>query len=110
MKKIESMKREHFKQYLEKILANLDLFKIFKKTERENCILWIRTSYKRVIPLLKYYDILLEFKEVIFGNKKNLEKNIERICKIFNCKGRNLYFYEDNNYVINRLKDLKLNV
>lgn len=108
--KIESMKQEYFKQHLEKTSANLDLFKILKKTERENCILWTSASYKRVIPLLEYYDILLEFKEIIYSDKKNLEKDIERICKIFSCKKENLYFYEDSDDVINRLKDLKLNI
>nr|WP_241634558.1 HAD hydrolase-like protein [Fusobacterium gastrosuis] len=108
--KIIKIKQQYFKENLEKIELNIELLNKLKDLEEEKCILWTSADKERAISILKYYGILGKFKNKLFSKKNNIKKDIDKICQIFKCKKEELYFYEDDINIINKLKILNLKI
>ena len=104
------IKQEYFKNNLHKTAPNNILLKSLTMQKKEDCMLWTSANSDRVMEILKFYDIEKEFIGVIFGNKQNIDLELEKIYKILKCKLEQITFYEDNKEVIRKLLELGANV
>lgn len=108
--RIVNLKRYYFINNLHITKGNDLLIKMLKSKSKSNCILWTSAERIRVKAILEYYNINKLFKNIFFSSKTNIIYDLNKICKLHNCKSEQLVFYEDNLDVIRQLEKLDLKV
>jgi phosphoglycolate phosphatase-like HAD superfamily hydrolase len=108
--KIIELKQKYFMNNLERTIPNRSLLQVLETKSAESCILWTGADEARVLAILEYYKICNAFKKVLFSNKVKVIQDIEKICELLECGFEHLIFYEDNQRVVQDLRQLKLNV
>ena len=104
------LKQEFFLKNLALIKPNEYTIQFLRLQKYENCILWTSADLNRVIAILEYYKIKDNFLEIIQSKKCNIEDDIRIICEIFDCKEDCLIFLEDNDIIVQKLKEHNLTV
>ena len=107
---IIELKQKHFVNNLKVTSPNTSLVQFLEVQNVELCMLWTSADETRVSAILEYYKISNAFKNVMFSNKAEVIKDIEKIRELLECGFENLIFYEDNQRVIQDLQQLNLNV
>lgn len=112
LQKIEliSLKQSYFKSNISYTVPNLKLISLLQSKEQSCCLLWTSADKERAECLLKYYEIQNSFISILYSDKKRVETDINKICKIFDCNKQNLRFFEDDIDVIYNLRLLGQNV
>lgn len=105
-KEIVKVKQSYFIKNIDYTELNTVLLAELKSRGADYSILWTSSNKERCFALLSYYNIGDCFKEIVFSNKDNIEKDIEKICNIFICNSMDLIFYENDASVIKKLKFL----
>jgi hypothetical protein len=93
---------------LDKTTPNKSLLELLVKLDYNQSILWTNASEQRVFAILDYYKIRNSFSQILFSRKVHIANDVEKICRIQECRHQQLVFYEDNQSVIDIL--LKLNL
>lgn len=97
-----------FLDHLERTFPARELFIKLENSEKCRNILWTSAEKTRVIAILEYYKITEKFRDIVFSKKVDVEKDIMKICRIFECSQEDVIFFDDNLRVIQELKRLKL--
>lgn len=105
---IIALKQNFFLNNLERTFPARELLIKLKNSEKCGNILWTSAEETRVIAILEYYKIAEKFRDIVFSKKADVEKDIKKICRIFECSQEDLIFFDDNLRVIQKLKRLKL--
>lgn len=104
--KLIQLKQAYFINHINKTELNLQLHSVLHSQSPKCCVLWTSAEKERVLPLLKYYQLQFAFSEIIYSNKNNVRRDIEKICQRFSCISKQLIFYEDNIVIIEVLRSL----
>lgn len=110
IKDIILLKQEYFVNNVQNTKPNKVLFKILQAQSYEFCYLWTSADVTRVQALLEFYKLNNAFNKIFYSSKKDLIEDIIRLCKLCECKSDELVIYEDNQYIIEKLRILNLNV
>ena len=102
------LKQKFFLDHLERTFPARELFIKLENSEKCRNILWTSAEKTRVIAILEYYKITEKFRDIVFSKKVDVEKDIMKICRIFECSQEDVIFFDDNLRVIQELKRLKL--
>jgi hypothetical protein len=105
---IIKIKQKYFISNLHLTKINANAIKILQSQKTENCYLWTHAEIIRVKAILKHHLLTDAFKEVIYSDKNDVINDINKICHICNCTENALTFYEDNNDILNVLKQLNI--
>ena len=106
--RIVELKQKYFIENLDKTAPNKSLLELLVKLDYNQSILWTNASEQRVFAILDYYKIRNSFSQILFSRKVHIANDVEKICRIQECRHQQLVFYEDNQSVIDIL--LKLNL
>lgn len=89
---IIALKQNFFLNNLERTFPARELLIKLKNSEKCRNILWTSAEETRVIAILEYYKIAEEFRDIVFSKKADVEKDIKKICRIFECSQEDLIF------------------
>ena len=103
-------KEKIYPQFLEKIIPNKKLLRFLNSKGVNDCILWTSASKKRVINILRYFNIENRFCKLMFSKKENIKEDVESICSFFCCEHKSLIFFENNKKIAKQLKKININV
>lgn len=104
-----NLKQEYFLENVEKIHKNEDLLKFLTSKSPADCILWTSAEKCRVEAILSYLSLFNAFSWIIYSSKISIEKDLDKICKHFQCSKSRLVFYENDSKVLNELKLFEIN-
>lgn len=102
--KIVKLKQNYFKSNIHLTQPNVDLIKFLQSKQPSHCILWTSADASRVGDLLEHYKITDNFISLFYSNKLDLEIDIKKVCDIFNCSSKHLFFFEDEKNVVDKLR------
>lgn len=109
-KEIVRLKQNYFNCNLHLSQPNCKLLKFLKSKQSSHCILWTSADVDRVRNLLEYYNITNNFILLLYSNKFDVGIDVEKICDTFNCSSKKLFFFEDEEDVVDKLRLLELRV
>lgn len=89
---IIALKQNFFLNNLERTFPARELLIKLKNSEKCRNILWTSAEETRVIAILEYYKIAEKFRDIVFSKKADVEKDIKKICRIFECSQEDLIF------------------
>jgi len=99
---IQQEKQNLFLKCLDKIEPNDELVKILKSKDKNEVIVYTNASLTRANAILKLFD--LEDNILAMINKtENVSEDIKKLCELFNCKKKDLIFFDDDKIFVQKL-------
>lgn len=96
-------KQRYFVENIWKVRANTCLLDIIRRLGN-NCILWTSSDRKRAMHICNFLKIKGMFNFIIFSDKKNICRDISKICNRFACAYDQLIVFENDANVVHELK------
>lgn len=96
-------KQRYFIENIRKIRVNNCLLDIVRSLGN-NCILWTSSDRKRALHICNFLKIRDMFSLIIFSDKKNLYRDISKICKRLTCTCEQLVVFENDANIVHDLK------
>lgn len=109
-KAIIKLKQAYFIDNIGHTKPNQALLAQLRSHSRQDCILWTSANELRVEALLGYYELNNSFKKVFLSDKSNVQEDIDAICKVWECGLEQIIVYEDDQALIESLRQLGVNV
>ena len=100
---IVKLKQEYFIKNIYCTTPNTNLIYLLQSTNPAYCVLWTSADKDRVKGLLSHYKLENNFISIIYSRKRKVSEDIGKICEIFGCTSKQLFFFEDNKNIINEL-------
>lgn len=107
---IIKIKQNYFIKNINKTKLNYKILEILNSYTKNDCILWTSADVNRAKAILNHYQLNNSFGEEIYSNKKEVSKDIEKICSLNSIKTSDILVHEDNLGIINELDNLGVKV
>lgn len=105
-----ALKQKYFINNIDKIQKNEDLLEFLISKSSADCILWTSAEDCRVEAILSYLNLHNAFSLIIKSKKLDIEKDLDIICKHFNCSKSQLKIYDYDTDILNELKLLGIRI
>lgn len=101
---IVKLKQGYFIDNIHCTHPNTNLIYLLKSKNAAHCVLWTSADKNRVSSLLMHYRLENHFVTIIYSSKRKLSEDIVKICNIFDCDSKQLFFFEDDANIVNELR------
>ncbi len=104
LNRIVQQKQKYFINHIEKISGNYFLFNIIKKIGKDKSILWTASNCKKLEYIITKFDMESCFRQIIYSNKKDITKDLNKICEFLCCEHKQLLIFENDFFIAEELK------
>ena len=105
LERIIKLKQEIVIKNIHYIKINDCLIDVIKTKGAESCILWTSAEKERVNFILEKYNLTHLFSYVKYSDKNDIQNDINWFIKFFKCNKSDLCFIEDNENIIEKVKE-----
>lgn len=101
---IVKLKQDYFMDNIHSTKSNKSLIYLLKQKGAQYCVLWTSADKNRVCSLLRHYRIENNFISIIYSSKQIISDDILKMCNTLDCTPKQLFFFEDDENIVNNLR------
>jgi len=97
-----------------RLVLNKTLLEKLKRNGRQNCFLWTKANEERATAIIKQFDLDKIFEDVIYDEKMNFVKSVEKIKSLTGANEGLIYENDESNFQdykqIKIVEEIKTNI